>query len=70
MKFKKSYIATKLDTKKGYDRIECKFIFQYLQYLGFHERWIARVAKDITTVFYSPSINNQAYELFQPSSRI
>ena len=60
-------MAIKLDMEKAYDRVHWGFLRRVLFKMGFHELWIKRVMKCVTSVKYSVLINGKPSAWFCPS---
>ena len=60
-------MAIKLDMSKAHNRVECGFIKQMMEKMGFHEKWINLIMHCITTISYSILINGIAYSNIIPT---
>lgn len=52
---------------KAYDRVEWDFLWTTLQAFGFNDTWIKWIKACVTTVSYSPAINNNSTSLIMPT---
>ena len=56
-----SFMATKLDMSKAFNRVEWGFIEGIMRKLGFNEKWINLVMMCVSSVSYSVIINGDTY---------
>ncbi|XP_074288415.1 uncharacterized protein LOC141613575 [Silene latifolia] len=54
----------KLDIQKAYDSVECFFVREMMQYLGFPEQFIDIVIECVTTPSYTVSLNGENFGFF------
>jgi len=64
---RRSGICLKVDYEKAYDSVKWKFLFDMLQRLGFHSKWIAWVRGCLESLFVSVLVNGSPAEEFKPS---
>ena len=62
-----SFMATKLDMSKAFNRVEWGFIEGIMRKLGFNEKWINLVMMCISSVSYFVIINGDTYGNIVPS---
>lgn len=60
------YATIKLDMSKAYDRVECGFLTQMMEKLGFCQGWIQLMLKCISTVKYQIKVNWALSNPFTP----
>ncbi|XP_068492263.1 uncharacterized protein [Phaseolus vulgaris] len=63
----RSGICLKVDYEKAYDSVRWKFLFDMLQRLGFHSKWIAWVRGCLESSSVSVLVNGSPTEEFKPS---
>jgi hypothetical protein len=63
----KSMCAYKLDLSKAYDRVDCTFLEQAMQKIGFDHRWVKWIMTCVTTVKYQVKFNGAILDSFAPS---
>ena len=56
---KTSFMASKLDMSKAYDRVEWVFLQKVLLKMGFKEAWVGLIMHCVTTVTYSILVNGE-----------
>ena len=63
----RSGICLKVDYEKAYDSVRWKFLFDMLQRLGFHSKWIAWVRGCLESSYVSVLVNGSPTKEFKPS---
>ena len=69
-KGKDDYMATKLDMRNAYDRVEWSYLEAVMKKMGFGEQWIKLMMVYVKTVTYSTPINGQLKGLINPTHSI
>ena len=64
---KTSFMASKLDMSKAYDRVEWVFHQKVLLKMGFKEAWVGLIMHCVTTVTYSILVNGEPQGFIRPS---
>ncbi|XP_068474583.1 secreted RxLR effector protein 78-like [Phaseolus vulgaris] len=63
----RSGVCFKVDFEKAYDSVRWSFLFDMLQRLGFHEKWILWVKGCLASSSVSVLVNGSPTEEFRPS---
>ena len=64
---KTSFMASKLDMSKAYDRVEWVFLQKVLLKMGFKEAWVGLIMHCVTTITYSILVNGEPQGFIRPS---
>lgn len=65
-KGKKGFLAWKVDLSKAYDRLNWKFIFDTLEEIGFHGKFLNTIKTCVSLVFYKALLNGEVADTFKP----
>lgn len=62
--------AVKLDMAEAYDRVEWTYLEGIMLELGFHENFVHRIMRCVTSVSFSIKVNGKLSTCFRPSRGI
>jgi hypothetical protein len=62
--------AIKLDMAKAYNRVEWSYLKRIMLKLGFHEAFVGRIMRCVTSVSFSIKINGSLSDCFRPTRGI
>lgn len=60
-------VAIKLDMAKAYDRVQWPFFIKILRKMGFEEKWISLIERNVNSCWFSVLVNGAAAGFFKSS---